>query len=173
MNRTTIIIRVEESPLRHRPISPIVSFRAIHPINHLPLSPSQILCFCQGSFTLHFCCWNVAMFTVTEYNVTHLEPLSCHLNYKEGMDDQCTFNLSNSTFSSWSHKQWPIGLSFSSLSPPYFSVSITTTTNLKTPYFIGFLILDFISIITIAAFLVGICILCFKSRNRHGDYKTL
>lgn len=114
-----------------------------------------------------------AMFTVTEYNVSHLEPLSCHLTYNEGMDDQCTFSLSNGTFSYQSHKQCLIGLSFSSLSPPYFNVSITTTANLKMPYFIGFLILDFISIITIAAFLVGICILCFKSRNRHGDYETL
>ena len=116
-----------------------------------------------------------AMFTVIEYNVSHLEPLSCHLDYKEGMDDQCTFDLSNSTFVSRSYKQCLIGLSFSSLSAPYFNVSITTTANhVETPYFIGFLTLVFIFIITmmITAFLVGIY-LCFKSRNRRDDYEKL
>ena len=103
------------------------------------------------------------MFTVTEYTVSHLQPLSCGLKYQEAADDHCTFNLSNSSYQFLSHKECLIGHSFSNLSAPYFNVSLSTTANhLGTPYFVMFLtILVLICVVTIVSLCTVISLYLF------------
>ena len=114
------------------------------------------------------------MLTVTEYNVTDLQPLSCHLKYKESADDHCTFYLSNSSYQFLSHKECLIGLSFSDYSAPYFNVSLTTTANhVETPYLFIFLILGLISILILIVVFLCIVRSCFISHIRHSGYQTV
>lgn len=108
------------------------------------------------------------MATVTEYSVSHLHPLSCHLGYDKTTDDWCIFPLSNSSFRFFSHKQCLLGMSLSPYSAPYFSVSLVTThINVETPWFIMLLITSCITLVAIVCFVVFLAWPYRKCRGYH------